>query len=132
MTSTQLPEINDFRHIRLPDQSTYSPYCSELVDREGLLGCRATGDPVPTIDIYREHDDGTLQRFDALYQGNGELVVSISPLSYGKTFMYHCIASNTASFVSISVNLTYTCKYIVVECIYIYIHWVTINAMFTK
>ena len=127
MTTTELNEDDAFRHVVLPNQSTYSPYCSELLTSDVIVGCRAIGDPEPTIDIYREHDDGSQQRFYELYRGNGELVVSHSPIRYGQSIVFHCNASNIASFVSISVNLTYTCKCITVE----YTVWVTVNAMIT-
>ena len=119
MTTTQLLESDNFRHVMLTNRNTYSPYCSELVGREVLVGCRAIGDPVPTIDLYREHgDNGVQQRFHEVHRGNGELVVSITPIKYGENAVFHCNATNIASFVSISIDLTYTCKCIVVECSY--------------
>ena len=121
MTTTNLLEDDAIRHIVLPNQSTYSPYCSELLTSDVIVGCRAIGDPEPTIDIYREHDDGSQQRFYELYRGNGELVVSHSPIRYGQSIVFHCNASNIASFVSISINWTYTCKWFVVTYI-IYLH----------
>ena len=99
----------------LTNQSTYFPYCSELMNRDVLVSCRARGDPVPTIDIYRENDDGSQHRFHEIYRANGELVVGLFPINYGETIMFHCNASNIASFISISVNLTYTCKCLLIS-----------------
>ena len=127
MTTTEVEEDDAFRHVVLPNEGTYSPYCSELLTRGVFVSCRAIGDPEPTIDIYREHDDGSPQRFHELYRNNGELVISHTPIRYGESIVFHCNASNIASFVSISVNLTYTCKYIVIE----YTLWVTVNAIIT-
>lgn len=98
----------------LNNQTTYSPYCSELVNRDILVSCRATGNPEPTIDIYIENYNGSQYQFTEVYQGNGELVVSLLPIRYGENVMIHCNASNIVSFVSISVNLTYTCKCLVI------------------
>ena len=114
VTTTYLLEDDAFRYIMLPNQNTYSPYCSELLTRDVLVSCRAIGDPEPTIDIYREHDDGNQQRFYELYRNNGELVVSHSPIRYGENIVFHCNATNIASFVNITINLTYTCKWFVV------------------
>ena len=114
VSTTQLNEGDAFRLVVLTNQSTYSPYCSELVvTREVFVSCRAIGDPEPMIDIYREHNDGSQQRYRELYRGNGELVVNHSPIRYGQSVLFHCNASNIASFVNISVNLTYTCKYLI-------------------
>lgn len=106
----------------LTNQTTYSPYCSELINREILLSCRAKGDPEPTIDIYIENDNGSQYQLTEEYQRNGELVVSLLPMRYGDNAMIHCNISNIASFVSISVNLTYTCKCFVFTYTYILMH----------
>ena len=121
MTTTNLLSGDALRHIMLPNQSTYSPYCSELLSRDVLVSCRAEGNPEPTIDIYHITILGTPRRFHEFYRGNGELVVSLLTIQYGEDILILCNASNIASFVYISINLTYTCKWFVVTCIYLHI-----------
>lgn len=122
VTTTQLLENNAFRHVMLTNQSTYFPYCSEPAGRDVLVSCRATGDPVPTIDIYRENHDGSHNRFDEVYRNNGELVVSIFSINYGENITFHCNASNIVSFITITVNLIYTCKCLIVNMLIYSIH----------
>ena len=117
MTTTQLVESAVFRHVVLTNQSTYLPYCSGLISRDVIVRCRATGDPIPTIDIYRENDDGSQHRFDEVYRGDGEVAIGHFPIKSGENIMFHCNASNIVSYLTISVNLTYTCK-----CFYYYSH----------
>ena len=115
MTTTQLRRDDDiYRYIMLPNQSTYFPYCSELVYREVLLSCRAIGDPEPMIDIYEKTSTGSRRQFHEAYRANGELVAGLLPIRYGENILIYCTASNIASFVSIHISLTYTCKWFVV------------------
>ena len=118
VTTTQLRRRDDlYRYIMLPNQSTYFPYCSELAYREVLLSCRAIGDPEPTIDIYEVTFTGSPRRFHEVYRRNGELVASLFPIQYGEDILIYCNASNIASFVNVSINLTYTCKWFVITYI---------------
>ena len=110
VTTTQLVENDLFRHVVLTNQSTYLPYCSELENRDVIVHCRAAGDPVPTVDIYRENDDGSQHRFDEVSRRRGEVAVGLFPIKFGENIMFHCNISNIVSFLIISVNLTYTCK----------------------
>ena len=118
VTTTQLLQQDDlYRYIMLPNQSTYFPYCSELLHREVLLSCRAIGDPEPTIDIYEVTFTGSLRRFHEPYRRNGEVVASLFPIQYGEDILIYCNASNIVSFVNVSINLTYTCKWFVITYI---------------
>ena len=110
VTTTRLVQSDGFRHVLLTDERTYLHYCSELAPRDVIVQCRAIGDPVPIIDVYRENDDGSQHRFDEVFRGNGEVAVSLFSIKFGENIMFHCNASNIVSFVIISVNLTYTCK----------------------
>ena len=111
VTTTRLVESDLFRHVVLTNQSTYLPYCSEIEKRNVIVHCRATGDPVPTIDIYRENDDGSQHRFYEVSRLSGEVAVGLFPINFGENIMFHCNISNIVSYFIRSVNLTYTCKY---------------------
>lgn len=118
-SNTELKESDLLRQVILTDKSTYLPYCSELLYREVLVSCRATGDPTPAIDIYRENDDGSQTRFYPAFLSDNELAIALLPIGYRENIMLHCNASNIASYVHISVNLTYTCKFSILVLIWI-------------
>ncbi|XP_065910186.1 hepatocyte growth factor receptor-like isoform X3 [Dysidea avara] len=99
----------DGRLIVIPDRDTYTPYCSEFQRRPTTVTCSARGNPQPTIEIFKEYDNGSWGTFQHIFQSEDEVAVKLNILDYGESVKIHCLATNIVTTLNFSINLTYTC-----------------------
>lgn len=101
--------------IKITDPDAYSMYCSYNPPTTNVaVSCKATGVPMPNISIFREDTEGNKRMFPVTFQEKNEvaseIIVGVPSLRYGELIILCCVASNIVSTVTISINLTYTCK----------------------
>lgn len=112
LPSTDFHEDNSsVTFIKIADPETYSMFCSYIDFTKVAVSCKVLGIPLPSISIYRVDTNGKKRMFPPTFQKDSEIIV-VLPLEYGESVLLQCVASNIVSTVTLSINLTYTCKYI--------------------
>ena len=99
--------------VVLPNQNLPAQFCSNLQSQEISVYCRAIGIPIPQVDIDVHGNYNIITRFS---RQKNELLLMGAPIRYGDVVMFECKASTEKHTSNILVNLTYTCK-----CIIIYV-----------
>ena len=106
--------IENTRLIMFSNWNPSSEYCSELQDRDIAVLCRAVGIPMPQVDVLV---NGNFTEPSIKITQN-EVVLITAPISYGEVVIFECQASTETFTSSVIVNLTYTCKCImIIYCI---------------
>ena len=106
-TKSIIESSNDTRLIVLSDQNSSTEYCSELQSNNISVACRAVGVPEPRVDIFV---NGNI--IEPFQQRENEVVIRLAPISFGEVVMFECQASTMTTTTNITVNLSYTCKYV--------------------
>lgn len=101
--------IANTRLTILSDWNTSTEYCSDLERKDIAVLCRAVSIPVAQIRILV---NGNF--VPSIMRSLNEVVVMSAPLSYGEVVTFECQASTETFTSSITINLTYTCKYIAI------------------
>ena len=106
--------IKDTRLIMFSNWNPSTEYCSELQGRDIAVLCRAVGIPMPQVDVLV---NGNFTE-PSIRRTQSEVVLITAPISYGEVVIFECQASTETFTSSIIVNLTYTCKCImIIYCI---------------
>ena len=105
-----ISSIENTRLIMLSYWNTSTEFCSELQSKDIAVLCRAVGIPVPQVDILV---NGNFIE-PSLAQTKNEIVVVSAPFLYGEVVMLECRASTERFNSNVVVNLTYTCKCIMI------------------
>ena len=108
-TNPIIESNNDTRLIVLSDQNSSTEHCSELQSKSISVACRAVGIPEPQVNILM--NGNIIEPFNGT---ENEVVIRLAPISFGEVVMFECQASTMTTTTSIAVNLSYTCKCIIV------------------
>jgi len=99
------------RVVAFSNQSTYTPYCSELHSRAVIVKCRAIGIPQPTVDIFGNNTAGNLN-ITEVYRVIDEVQIRLRSIPFGDVVMLTCQASNVMMKTDIKISLHYSCTYV--------------------
>ena len=105
-----ISSIENTRLIMLSNWNTSTEFCSELQSKDIVILCRAVSIPVPQVDILV---NGNFIE-PLIVRTQNEVVVISGPISYGEVVMFECRASTERFTSNVVVNLTYTCKCIMI------------------
>ena len=103
-TESIIESSNDTRLIVLSDQNSPTEYCSEQRSKNISIACRAVGIPEPQVNILV---NGNIT--EPFQQRENEVVIRLSPISFGEEVMFECQASTMTAKTNITVNLSHTC-----------------------
>ena len=84
--------------------------------------CRAVGIPEPQVNILV---NGTI--VELFNETENEVVIRLAPISFEEVVMFECQASTMTTTTSLAVNLSYTCKCIIITMYSYNIHQLYIS-----
>ena len=101
---------DDINFIRIGDPDTYSMFCSHIPPLTTPVSCKVNSIPKANIIVYRERMNEDKRALPPTFQQDDEVLIALPPLRSNEAILLHCVASNIVSTVTITINLTYTCK----------------------
>ena len=101
---------DDINFIRIGDPDTYSTFCSHIPSVTTPVSCKVNSIPKANIVVYRERMNDDKRVLLPTFLQDNEVIIGLPPLRSKEAILLHCVASNIVSTVTITINLTYTCK----------------------